>query len=314
MQAAITLFGATLVVFTLTHLAPGDPVDMFFLRGSEIAAAEQTTFDDMKTELRRQNGLDKSLPEQYINWIVRSTKFEFGNSIYTGRAVIDEIAARFPATIILSLTTLVLLIAMGMTLGIISALFADGLIDNAIRVFCVLFASIPGFVIGLGALSLFSVNLKLYKINTDLSISTIWLPAIIIAVTLSPQLIRLVRANMLAEFGQIYILSARSRGLKRVLLLKHALKNAILPITTMLGLSLAAMIGGSIVIESIFAWPGIGKYALDSILLHDYPVIQCYSLIMASIIVLVNLIVDIIYVIADPKIRERKSITQNEVV
>jgi peptide/nickel transport system permease protein len=303
-EVLITLIIATLIIFALTHLAPGDPIEMLFYRGAEIAAVDRNVFNEKKEELRKEYGLDKSLPVQYINWLGRLLKLDFGKSIYTERPVSAELASRFPATILLALAALVILIVLGLSLGIISALFVTSPVDNIIRFFCVLFASVPGFVLGLGLLSLFSVNLKIYKINGDLTLSNLLLPAFIIALTISPQLIRIIRANMLSEFGQIYILAAKSRGLNKSHIVKHAVRNALLPVITLLALSLSAMIGGSIVIESIFAWPGVGKYALDSIMMHDYPVIQAYALIMTFIVIMINITVDLLYIVFDPKVRE----------
>lgn len=305
-EVLITLFSATLIIFALTHLAPGDPIEMLFYRGAEVAAVDKNVFNEKKEALRKEYGLDKSLPVQYIQWLGRLLRLDLGKSIYTERPVSAELASRFPATILLALTALVILIVLGLFFGIISALFAASAVDNIIRFFCILFASVPGFVLGLGLLSLFSVNLKMYKIRGDLSLSNLLLPAFIIALTISPQLIRIVRANMLSEFGQIYILAAKARGLNTSRVVRHALRNALLPVITLLALSLSAMIGGSIVIENIFAWPGVGKYALDSIMMHDYPVIQAYALIMTFMVIMINITVDLLYIVFDPKVHEKR--------
>jgi peptide/nickel transport system permease protein len=304
-ELAVTMFSATLVIFFLTRLAPGDPVEMLFFRGAEFAAVDKNVFDEKKAELRKEYGLDENIGVQYIRWITRLAKLDFGKSIYTERQVSYELAQRFPATLLLALVSLVILLLFGLLFGILSALHRGGVFDNIVRFFCVMFASIPGFVLGLGLLAFFSVTLKLYTVSGGLSVSNVLLPAFVIALTLAPQLIRIVRANMLAETGQIYVLSARSRGLDKKRVIKHALRNALLPIVTLLGLSLSAMVGGSIVIESIFAYPGIGKYALDSILLHDYPIIQAYAVLMTFSIIVINMTVDILYFIIDPKIRKK---------
>jgi peptide/nickel transport system permease protein len=304
-EVLTTMFSATLIIFALTHLAPGDPIEMLFYRGAEIAAVDKNIFNEKKEALRKEYGLDKSLPVQYITWMGRLLKLDFGKSIYTERPVSAELASRFPATILLALTSLVILVVLGLFFGIVSALFASSVVDDIIRFFCVLFASVPGFVIGLGLLALFSVNLKIYRISGGLSLSNLLLPAFIIALTISPQLIRIVRANMLSEFGRIYILSAKARGLNKSRIVIHALRNALLPVITLLALSLSAMIGGSIVIESIFAWPGVGKYALDSIMMHDYPVIQAYALIMTFMVIMINITVDLLYIVLDPRVHEK---------
>jgi peptide/nickel transport system permease protein len=177
--------------------------------------------------------------------------------------------------------------------------------DNAIRLACVGLASTPAFVIGLLLLSFFAVTLGVYEISSDASPARLWLPAVTLGMIGAPQLIRVVRANLLSELGKTYVLSALSRGLGRKRVVKHALRNALLPVVTLVALSLTTLVSGAVVIESIFSWPGIGKYALDSILLKDYPAIQGYALVMITIVVLINLIADIVYVFVDPRIRRK---------
>jgi peptide/nickel transport system permease protein len=214
-------------------------------------------------------------------------------------------AERFPATVLLSVSALLIQVVLGLFFGTVSALKAGKIYDNAIRLACVALASTPAFVIGLFLLSLFSVTLGAYEISSEASLTRLWLPAITLGLIGSPQLIRIVRANMLSEFGKVYVLSALSRGLNRKRVVRHVLRNALLPVITMVGLSLTALISGAVVIESIFSWPGIGKYALDSIMLKDYPVIQGYAFVMVSIVILIHLFVDVVYALIDPRVHRK---------
>lgn len=304
-EALVTLFCATLIIFVLTHLAPGDPVELLYGRPAEVAVSDKQAYEERINELRSQLGLDQNIAVQYVAWFKRLLRFDFGTSIHSGRPVSSEIAQRLPATIALSVSALLIQVVLGLMFGIISALKAGKPIDSVIRLVCVTLASTPGFAVGLVLLSLFAVTLKAYEINSVASIERLWLPAVTLGIAGAPQLIRILRANMLSEFGQTYVISALSRGLERKLVVKHALRNALLPVTTMVGLSLTGLVSGAVVTESIFSWPGVGKYALDSILLHDYPVIQCYAFVMVSLVILINLSVDLAYAIIDPRIRKK---------
>jgi ABC-type dipeptide/oligopeptide/nickel transport system permease component len=312
LEAAVTLFCATLVIFALTHLAPGDPVQLLLGRAGEVAASDSQAFDAKAAELRAQWGLDHNMAVQYAAWLKHLLLFDLGTSIYTGRPVGSEITERLPATFMLAITALCLQIALGLLLGIVSALKASRPLDSIIRLACVALASTPAFVIGLGLLSLCAVTLGIYEISSETSLSRLWLPALTLGLIGAPQLARMVRGGMLSEFGQTYVLSALARGLNRKHVVRHALRNALLPVVTMAGLSLTSLISGAVVIESIFSWPGIGKYALDSILLKDYPVIQGYAFVMVALVIGVHLLVDILYALIDPRIYRRNKAEVDE--
>ncbi|UKS29394.1 ABC transporter permease [Paenibacillus sp. HWE-109] len=302
LQGIITLFCATLLIFILTHLAPGDPVSLLLNQPAQVASSDTEAYEQKAAELRAEWGLDQNILVQYATWMGHLARLDLGTSMHTGRDVGMEIAGRLPATMLLSLSALVIQVGLGLLFGIVSALHAGKSLDTLIRFICVAFASLPAFVIGLMLLSLFAVTWHLYEISSDANLSRLSLPAITLGLIGAPQLIRLVRANMLSEFGQSYILSALSRGLSRKLVVGHALRNAYLPIVTMVALSLTTLISGAVVIESIFSWPGIGKYALDSILVKDYPVIQGYAFVMVTIVVLIHVLVDVVYILIDPRI------------
>ncbi|MDF2722440.1 MAG: binding-protein-dependent transport system inner rane component [Paenibacillus sp.] len=303
--AFITLFCATLVLFVLIRLAPGDPVKLLLGYSTDVAMSNTEAYDLKVNEMRAQLGLDQHIIAQYVSWLKRLLQFELGTSIHTGREVGSEMLERLPATALLSISALALQMLLGLFFGTVSALKAGKIQDHAIRLACVTLASTPAFVIGLVLLSFFAVTLGAYEISSEAGMTRLWLPAVTLGLVGAPQFIRIIRANLLSELGRTYVLSALSRGLDRKRVVRHAVRNALLPFTTMIALSLTTLISGAVVIESIFAWPGIGKYALDSILLKDYPVIQGYALVMVSVVILIHLLVDVVYAIMDPRINRK---------
>lgn len=302
--AIVTLFCATLVLFIIVRLAPGDPVQLILWANNpgEYAISNTEAYQDWLNEVRAQNGLDRHIIIQYLQWLKRLASFDLGNSIHTGRPIATEIAERIPATVLLSVAALIIQLVFGVILGIKSALNTGKVIDNGIRFACVLFASVPAFVAGLALLSVFSVTLHIYEIGSSAGIHRLWLPALTLGLTGMPQIIRMIRANLLSELGQPYIAAVLARGLSKGVVIKHALKNALLPIITMIALSFTTMISGAVVVENIFSWPGIGNYALNSVMFHDYPVIQGYALIMVAAVIAINLLVDLLYSVIDPRI------------
>nr|NSL47337.1 ABC transporter permease [Dendrosporobacter quercicolus DSM 1736]SDL85765.1 peptide/nickel transport system permease protein [Dendrosporobacter quercicolus] len=298
----ITLFLSTILIFVLIRLAPGDPVTLFLGQPSDMPLVNTPAYEARVIELRQELGLNQNIFVQYVNWMKRLLRLDLGTSIYTGRPVAVEIGERLPATLMLSVTALLLQIVLGIVFGIISAVRAGKLADSVIRFVCVFFASLPGFVIGLALLSVFAVNFHFYEISSSSELHRLWLPAVTLGLIGAPQLTRMVRASMLSEFGQTYITATLSRGLSRRHVVLYALRNALIPITTMISLTFATLMGGSVVIESIFAWPGIGDYAMTSVMRKDYPVIQGYAVITVSIVAVINLIVDLIYTLLDPQI------------
>jgi len=310
-EALVTLLCATLVIFLLTRLSPGDPVRLYMSASADVAMSDTTAFEAKAAELRAEWGLDRGFAAQYADWIERMLRLDLGASLHTGRPVADEIAERLPATLALSAAALLLQLLLGVSAGTYSALRAGKPSDGIIRLACVVLASAPGYVIGLLLLSLFAVTLDAYEISSTASLDRLWLPAAVLGLVGAPPFIRVVRASVLTEFGQLYVLSSMARGLPRIKVMLHALRNALLPVVTMTGLSLTSLIGGSVVIESIFAWPGIGQYALDSILRKDYPVIQGYACVTVALVVVVHYMIDILYLYADPRLRGTKGAKAN---
>jgi len=303
LQTFITLFFATFVIFLLVRLAPGDPVNIMLSRTGEIAMSDSQAYDHKLAELRAQHGLDQNIAEQYVTWVRHLLQFDLGSSIHTGRPVQAEMAERLSATCLLGIAALLIQSVLGLFFGTLSALRAGKLIDHIVRLTCIVLASTPAFVLGLALLSFVAVRLGVYEISSEASWSRLWLPALTLGLIGAPQLIRVVRASLLTELGQTYVLSGFARGLSNQLVVRHALRNILLPVATMVALSFAGLISGAVVIESIFSWPGVGKHALDSILLKDYPVIQGYALIMVALVTGINLLIDALYVLIDPRVR-----------
>ena len=303
-EMAVTLLLATLVLFVLTHMAPGDPVRLM-LGEPEIGTANSEAYRLRYAEMRRELRLDDNLFLQYGVWLGRLFRFDLGHSIHTRRPVRTELLERLPATLQLALPALSLQLVLGTVLGVASAVNRGRMTDHAIRVGCVVLASVPVFALGLALLYFFGVRHALYTIANEAGWGRLWLPATTLGLIAAPPLARMIRTNLLQEFGRPYILAALSRGLRRRQIVRGAFRNVLLPVVTMTALSAASLVGGAVVVESVFSWPGIGKYALDSILLHDHPVIQGYGFVTIVMILLINLGVDIVYICLDPRLRGR---------
>lgn len=286
--------------------SPGDPVDLALGVGPGDLGVSTEIYEARRAEMTAKYGLDESIPVQYINWLKRLAAFDLGESIFTGLPVKDELAAKLPATLALSLTAIAIEALIAFTGGCLSAVKARGAADNIIRIFCVAIASLPAFVISLLLLLLFAVKLHVYDISSSASFGRLWLPAIILGVSCSPQPLRMVRAAMLSELGHTYISADKSRGLPAMMMIFDAIRNALLPILTTIALSFANLIGGAVVIESIFSWPGLGDYAMKGIQNHDYPAVQGYTLLTVSSVIAINLLVEMAYVFADPHAKKKE--------
>ncbi|WP_172249884.1 ABC transporter permease [Saccharibacillus deserti] len=311
LQTLMTVFAASIVLFALIRLAPGDPAKLLIGRTMEIALDERT-YAKMLGEMRTEMGLTGSWFSQYLSWAGSLLRMDLGTSFYTQRAVAAEIGERLPATFLLAGTALLIQVGIGLLIGMLSALHAGTLLDTLVRLGCVLLASVPGFVIGLLLLLALAVKLELYAIGSEAGLSRLWLPALTLGLLGAPQMIRVVRANLLSELGQVYVQSALSRGLGTRRVVGHAMRNVLLSTITLIGLSLTASISGAVVIESIFAWPGLGEYALNGILHKDYPALQGYALVTVLSVVGIHLTVEALYVWLDPRITRRKKEAAHE--
>ncbi|MDO9574165.1 MAG: ABC transporter permease [Candidatus Contubernalis sp.] len=294
----VVMLGVSLLTFSISQLTPGDPAELI-LRESGV----ETTREAIQA-MREQLGLDEPLAVQYGKWLWAVLQGDFGQSFRTGQPVLEEITHRFPATIELTIAGLMVMLVIALPVGILSALFKNTFIDHLSRLFALLGASLPSFWLGLLLIYYFAVKLSLLPVMGRGSFLHLVLPALALGLGMSATYARLLRASMLEVLGQDYIQAARARGLReQTVLVKNALKNALLPVVTAFGMSLGHLLGGTVIVETIFAWPGVGRFVVQAIFNRDYPVIQGYVLFMALIFVLVNLIVDISYKYLDPRIR-----------
>lgn len=299
----ITLFLSTFLLFTLIRLAPGDPVKML-LGTPETSDIYSDSFQERYEQKREELNLKEPIPIQYIKWINNLVNLDLGKSIYSNQPVTKELFEKLPSTIALTILAISIQLLLGLTLGVVSALNANRWEDNLIRLFCSLLSSLPGFSVSLILIYFFAVKLGIYEISTAASLERLWLPAITLGVISSPGFIRFVRTSVLEEMGKLYVANDLGLGKKRAVIIKGILSNASLQVITVTATTFANLIGGSVVIESVFSWPGIGKYAMDSILMLDYPVVQGYGLLMVILVIAINTLVDVVYILFDPQIKQ----------
>ena len=291
------------IVFLLLHMGPGDP--------AVLIAGDTATAADIE-QIRQKLGLDRPLLEQFFTWLWRILHGDMGVSVFTGLPVTTMIRQRLEPTFWLTLSTIVVAVVMAVPMGIIAAWKAGTWIDRCIMALAVLAFSLPVFLIGYFLIFGFSIKFALLPVQGFVSIRDGFGPFLrhLILPTLSGALIymaliaRMTRATMLEVLGEDYIRTARAKGVASPrLLLRHALKNAAVPVVTTIGLGVALLLGGVIVTESVFAIPGIGRLTVDSVLRHDYPVIQGIVLVTSTGYVLINLVIDLLYTVFDPRIR-----------
>ena len=291
--------GISLIAFVLANLTPGDPARLALQRqiGRQPTAEETAA-------AREQMGLDEPAPVRYVQWLGDALTGDLGTSYRTGSSVLGTLVDRFPTTLQIAGGGLLLAILIAIPLGILAAVYRRGPIDHSSRVLALLGASMPSYWVAYLLILFFSVRLGWLPVAG----SETWKHAIMPAVTLgiggSASLMRLTRAEMLETLGQDYIRTARAKGLRnRTMLIRHALRNTMIPISTVLGMRFAGMLGGAVIVETIFAWPGIGKLVVDAIFDRDYPMIQGFVLFMGTVFLLINLLVDLGYGLIDPRIR-----------
>ncbi|WP_456472507.1 nickel ABC transporter permease [Methanocaldococcus sp.] len=299
LQMIPTLIGASFISFSLLYLFPGDPAE-FILQinmGIEPSPEEIENF-------RKEAGLDKPLIIQYLNWLYNVLHGDFGTSWSTGKPVLKEIMDRVPISAELFFPTLILSIISALLLGIISALYRDKLPDHISRIWSLIGISVPSFWLGLMLIWIFSVNLKLLPSYGVGSIKHAILPILTWTISFMAIKTRFVRAVILDILNEDYILTARAKGLSEsAIVIKHALRNALIPILTYFSMSLSHLIVGSIMVEVVFAWPGLGSLLVESVLKRDFPVVQALVFLSAVLFLVVNFIVDILYALIDPRIR-----------
>jgi nickel transport system permease protein len=292
------LLAASLVIFLLLRLGPSDPA-MDYLRLSRVPPTPQAL-----EEARRMLGLDQPIAAQYLDWLWRALHLDFGNSYATQRPVLPDLLYYLPATLKLAGVALVLTLGISFPLGMWAARYRDRFPDQAVRLVAFFGVSMPNFWLGFLLVLVFSVYLGWLPPMGMGGWTHIVMPAFAISLMSLCINARLLRASMLEVKGQRHVTYARLRGLSDMSVERsHLLRNALLPIITATGMHIGELIGGTLIIESIFGWPGVGRFAVSAIFNRDYPVIQCFTLLMVGIFVICNLIVDIVYAWADPRIR-----------
>ena len=261
--------------------------------------------EEQKAAVREELGLDKSVPVQYLNWVGNMLKGDMGTSYISGQPVLQMFLSKLPMTIYLTITSILLTIALSIPLGILSAVRKNKFTDYFIRILSFIGNSMPGFFVALLLMYLFSLKLGWFPVmGNGQGWKSIVLPTLTLAIAMSAKYTRQIRATVLEEQKKDYVVGARARGVReRKILVGSVLKASMLTIVTLLSLSIGSLLGGTAIMESIFMWDGVGKMAVDAILTRDYPVIQVYVVWMAIIYVMVNLVTDIIYHYLDPRIR-----------
>jgi peptide/nickel transport system permease protein len=302
-QSAVVLLGVSLIVFALVHLVPGDP----------IRSSLGTRFDPQTYEaLRERAGFNRPLPVQYVSYVGGALTGDLGVSFRTGQPVTTALMERLPATLSLAAASLAVALLIAVPLGIVSALRSGRPVDHAATVVSQIGVSIPDFWMAILLILLFSGTFGLLPpsgYEPLLQDPVGWaehivMPAVTIGVVSGAILTRFIRAAVLESMGEDYVRTARSKGLReRLVLRRHVLRNALIPVITVTGVQLASLLGGVIVVEVIFAWPGLGRLTLDAVGSRDYPVLQGAVLLFAAMFLLVNLLVDLLYAAVDPRIR-----------
>ncbi len=319
----IVLFGVSFIAFYFVHLIPGDP--------AVTLLGERATTESI-ARVREQLGLDDPLPIQYARFLGRLAQGDLGRSIRTNNPVSDDFGSRFPATVELTIAAMLLAVVIGVPAGVFAAIRRNSIFDILSTSLALVGISMPIYWLGLMLVWFFAIQLKILppggRIDSDVQLQVItnyfvvdsiitgnWralgnvlehlvLPALALSTVPMAIIARMTRSAVLEVLGQDYVRTARAKGLfERAVITRHVLKNAALPIVTVVGLEVGLLLGGAVLTESIFSWPGIGRWIYDAVQLRDYPVIQAMIMVIAGIFVVVNLIVDLLYAVLDPRIR-----------
>ncbi|AEC16766.1 ABC transporter permease subunit [Gallibacterium anatis] len=322
-----TFIGITLLTFALIHLIPGDPI--------EIRMGERGLSPEIHQQMMHQLGLDKSLPEQYFDYLKGIAHGDFGTSFKNNVPVLDEFLSLFPATIELAVFAILFAVIIGIPIGILAAIKRGSIFDHSVMAISLTGYSMPIFWWGLLLMLLVSVQWNLTPVSgridaeywvdsvTGFMLIDSWLsgepgafksavmhlilPSIVLGTIPLAVISRMTRSSMLEVLGEDYIRTARAKGLSSMrIIVVHALRNALIPVVTVIGLIVGQLLSGAILTETIFSWPGIGKWVIEAIRARDYPVVQSAVLIIATIIIIVNLLVDLLYGVVNPRIRYRK--------
>jgi peptide/nickel transport system permease protein len=288
------------LVFSVASLTPGDPAEEYAQRVSDHPpTAEQLAA--ARHELR----LDRPFVVQYTSWVGHALRGDLGKSFFTRRPVVDEIRHRIPFTLQLAVPAALVSLLLAVVVGTVCAFYRNRLVDQVVRLVSLAGASMPGFWLALLLIIVFSVHFRMFPVaGRQAGLSSGVLPVVALSLPSAAVLGRFIRSTLLEVLGEDYIRTARSKGVREVLVLRrHALRNSLVPVVTAFGTSLGHLLAGTVVIESIFAWPGLGTLTLDAIRHRDYPMLQAFILFSGLLVVVINLIVDVSYAAIDPRIR-----------
>ena len=293
-EALLVMLGVTTIVFMLIHVVPGDPVEVMLGESAQLADREA---------LREALGLNLPLSTQWLNYVSGLLQLDLGTSLHSKRPVIEILSERIPATSILAGTSILIALIIALPLGVLAAVRKGSFWDTGAMAFSILGVAIPNFWMGPLLILVFSLWLGWLPVSGDDQILSLVLPALTLGTALAAILSRMIRSSLLEVLNEDYIRAANARGLSpTTIILKHGLKNAALPVVTILGLQLGALLAGAVITETVFSWPGIGQLTIESIQKRDYPVVQSCVLLISLTYVIVNLLTDLAYVFLDPRV------------
>ena len=289
------LVGVSVVVFVAIRLIPGDPAQLM---------AGQAATQEVVQQIRQSLGLDQPLPVQYLYFLRNVVRGDLGRSLFNGAPVVEELAQRFPRTVRLALASMAVASLIGIPAGILAATRRSTWVDTAVMLVALAGVSVPVFWLGLNLILLFSVRLQWLPSFGYETWRHLVLPSLTLGAASTAIVARMTRSAMLEVLGQDYVRTARAKGLaERVVVNRHALRNALIPVVTVLGLQLGTLLSGAVLTETVFAWPGIGRLLVEAVLARDYPIIQGATLLIAATFVVLNVAVDVLYGLLDPRIR-----------
>ena len=295
LAALLVILGVSVAVFLLTHVIPGDPIEVML--GERAQAADRAA-------LAAAYGLDRSLTQQMVFYYQGLLTLDLGESFHYHRPVVELIAERLPATAELAIAAMVVSLLVALLLGMVSAWYRNSWIDDGARVLSLLGVSIPNFWLGPMLILLGSVMLGWFPVSGRQGWGSLVLPAITLGTALAAIVARMLRNSLLEIAEADYVRTARAKGLSEwAILWRHSLRNALLPVVTLVGLQIGAILGGSVIVETVFSWPGVGRLTVEAIQSRDYPLVQGCVLLIAVVYVVINLLTDLAYGLIDPRIR-----------
>jgi peptide/nickel transport system permease protein len=292
---AFVMWGCVTLIFVIVRLAPGDQ--------ASVALGPDATAEEVAAA-RTRLGLDQPLVLQYFSYLGRVLRLDFGDSYRLGQPAMDAVLTRFPATIQLTLAAMAMAVVAGLILGCLAGARPNGVVDRVVSSAAISLQSFPTFWVGIMLILVFALHLRALPSAGSGSLSHLVLPAVTLALPQTAIVARLTRSSLAESMQEGYVQTARSKGLtEREVLVGHALKNSLIPVVTIIGLQTGVLLGGSVVVENVFAWPGLGSLIVDSVAARDYAVVQAAALLIAGVVVVLNLLADLTYARPDPRIR-----------